>query len=297
MIKRTLYIGNPGKLYLKDDQVCIVSEDGKSGSIPAEDIGLVVLDHAQVSFTQPLMAKLLEHNAALMICNAKHMPQGMIINMEAHTLQSARFRAQVAASLPLQKNLWQQTVKAKIRNQAAVLSFYHQDYARMLELADKVRSGDPDNCEAQAAQYYFRRAFSDDRSFRRHPEGDFPNNMLNYGYAILRALIARAIAGTGLHPTLGISHRNQYNAFCLADDIMEPYRPFVDLAVLRYLETREEETGEILKADKVELLKIPVMDVHISGKTSPLMHGTQRTAASLVACFQQQERKLLYPEL
>ena len=297
MIKRTVYIGNPGKLYLRDDQIKIESDNGHSGSIPAEDLGLLVLDHAQITFTQPLMAKLLEHNVAVMFCNAKHMPQGILMNLEGHTLQSARFKAQVAVSRPLQKNLWQQTVKAKIRNQARVLEIREAPAARLWELESKVRSGDPDNYEAQAALYYFRRAFSEDKSFRRQPEGDFPNALLNYGYAVLRAMVARAIAGTGLHPTLGISHRNQYNAFCLADDMMEPYRPYVDAAVLDYLSKRESIEDALTTADKVEMLKLPVLDVSIGQKTSPLMLATQRTAASLVACYQQEERKLLYPEL
>lgn len=296
MIKRTLYIGNPAKLSLRDEQMKILPESGTEASIPSEDIGLLVLDHAQIQITQPLMAKLISHNVAILICNEKHMPQGMVLNLYGHTLQSARFKAQVSASLPLQKNLWQQTVKAKIRNQAAVCESIGVPNARLLELADKVRSGDPENLEAQAALYYFRRVFSEDKSFRRDQEGEFPNNMLNYGYAIIRAIVARSLTGTGLHPTLGISHQNQYNPFCLADDIMEPYRPYVDLQVRKYMDSRPIQS-ELSKADKTEMLKLPVLDTLLDGKKSPLMIASQRTAASLVACYQGEERKLLYPEL
>ena len=296
MIKKTLYIGNPCNLSLRNEQMCITNVAGIEKTIPSEDIGLIVLDHAQSRVTIPLLSKLSSLNVAVMVCNEKHMPQGMLLNLEGHTLQSARFKAQVAASLPLQKNLWQQTVKAKIQNQAAVCEQIGVPSAKLYELADKVKSGDPDNLEAQAAQYYFRRVFSTDNSFRRIPEGDFPNNLLNYGYAIIRALVARALTGTGLHPTLGISHQNQYNPYCLADDIMEPYRPFVDLAILEYIPNRNQ-NPELSKEDKVELLNIPVRDTVIDGKKSPLMNATQRTAASLVACYQGEIRKLLYPEI
>ena len=296
MIKKTIYIGNPTSLSLKEEQLILKQDTGIEKSIPVEDIGLLVLDHAQTRISVPLLSKLSQWNVAVMVCNEKHMPQGMMLNIEGHTLQSARFKAQVGASLPLQKNLWQQTVKAKIQNQAAVCEIAGVPNARLLDLAEKVRSGDPDNLEAQAAQYYFRRIFSEDESFRRKPEGDFPNPLLNYGYAIVRAIIARALTGTGLHPTLGISHQNQYNPFCLADDIMEPYRPYVDLAVWEYINNRGPGT-ELTKEDKAELLKIPVRDTIIDGKASPLMNAAQRTAASLVACYQGEARKLLYPEL
>lgn len=297
MIKRTLYFGNPAYLKTTNEQLVIeVQGTGETKSEPIEDIGLLILDHQQITITQALIAKLLANNVALITCNFTHHPTGLLLNLDGNTLQSQKFQAQVDASIPLKKQLWQQTVMAKLENQAALLQKEKEDNGTVLKYAKEVKSGDSDNCEAKAAVYYWQHIFPEFLQFKREREGAPPNNLLNYGYAILRALVARSLVASGLLPTLGIHHRNQYNAYCLADDIMEPYRTFVDKVVCDIIRMN----GRFLDMTpnmKKQLLGIPAMDVHIDGQKSPLMNAVQRTTASLVKCFEGESRKILYPEL
>ena len=297
MIKQTLYFGNPAYLSVQKEQLNIeIPSSGKKVQKPIEDIGIIILDHPQITLTQTVLARMLENNVALITCDAKHHPIGLMLNLAGHTLQSQKFRSQIEATLPLKKQLWQQTIEAKVRNQASVLAEFELNSNYLFELAKKVKSGDPDNIEATAANYYWKQLFAENKSFVRNRFGPPPNHMLNYGYAILRAVVARNLVGSGLLPTLGIFHRNQYNAYCLADDIMEPYRPYVDRFVLSqdqaYLE-EDELTPEIKKL----LLQIPAIDVLIQDKISPLMVAVQRTTSSLVKCFEGKEKKLVYPQL
>ncbi|HRO44355.1 type II CRISPR-associated endonuclease Cas1 [Agriterribacter sp.] len=297
MIKRTLYFGNPAYLKTNNEQLVIEMHDsGETRSAPIEDIGLLILDHQQITITQSLLAKLLSNNTAVITCDHTHHPTGMLFNLDGHSLQSQKFQAQVEASVPLKKQLWQQTVTCKIENQAALLLHEREEYKLLLTYAKDVKSGDSENHEAQAAAYYWKRIFPDFLQFRRERYGPPPNNLLNYGYAILRALVARGLTSSGLLPTLGIHHRNQYNAYCLADDIMEPYRPFVDKIVCQIIRGN----GKFLEMTpnmKKALLEIPAMDVQIDGQKSPLMNAVQRTTASLAKCFEGKSRKILYPEL
>ncbi|HNR15380.1 MAG TPA: type II CRISPR-associated endonuclease Cas1 [Chitinophagaceae bacterium] len=295
MIKRTLYFGNPAYLKTANEQLVIEMHDsGETKSAPIEDVGLLILDHKQITITQSLLAKLLANNTAVITCDDTHHPTGMMLNLDGHTLQSQKFQAQVDATVPLKKQLWQQTVTAKIQNQAAMLAFRREENKILLSLAASVKSGDSDNCEAQAAAYYWKRVFPDFLEFKRERYGPPPNNLLNYGYAILRALVARSLVASGLLPTLGIHHRNQYNAYCLADDIMEPYRPYVDYVVYQLIRTNGKYL-EMSPSMKKTLLEIPALDVLIDGKKSPLMNAVQRTTASLAKCFEGHTRKLLYP--
>lgn len=307
MIKRTLYFGNPAYLKTLNEQLVIEIPDiGRARdnsdsslvikSIPIEDVGLVILDNRQITITQALLAKFLSNNTAVVTCDETHHPTGMLLNLDGNSLQSQKFQAQWDSTLPLRKQLWQQTVVAKIRNQAALLAIRRKEHKLLLTLAEQVKSGDSDNCEAKAASYYWKRLFPEEVNFRRERYGPPPNNLLNYGYAILRALVARCLVGSGLLPTLGIHHRNQYNAYCLADDIMEPYRPFVDFVVFQLVRNNGQFL-EINQAMKRSLLEIPAMDVRIGGKKSPLMNAVQRTTASLAQCFEGSSRKILYPEV
>lgn len=264
--------------------------------IPIEDIGLVILDNRQITLTQALLSKLLANNTAVVSCDDTHHPTGLWLSLDGHSLQSQKFQAQLESSVPLRKQLWQQTVAAKIRNQAAVIAFRRQEYQTLLNLAAEVKSGDSENCEAKAAVYYWKKLFPEELNFRRERYGPPPNNLLNYGYAILRALVARSLVGSGLLPTLGIHHRNQYNAYCLADDIMEPYRPYVDYVVFQLVRNHGKYL-EMSPSMKRALLEIPSMDVRIDGKKSPLMNAVQRTSASLAKCFEGKTRKILYPEM
>ena len=308
MIKKTLYFGNPAYLSLKNSQLVIrlpeverndkLPESFKSRAvkvIPIEDIGVVVLDNKQITLTHGLMEKLLENNCALITCNSKRMPYGLMLPLACNTTQTERYRNQIEASLPLKKQLWQQTVEAKIKNQAHVLSTTTGIVVKnMHKWRSDVKSGDPDNYEARAAVYYWANLFPSIDGFVRSREGAPPNNLLNYGYAVLRTVVARSLVASGLLPTLGIHHRSKYNAYCLADDIMEPYRPFVDNLVIEIMQSSSD-ISEITKEHKSELLNIPVLDVIINNKRSPLMVAMQQTTASLAQCFMGEVRKIKYP--
>ncbi|MEK6780273.1 MAG: type II CRISPR-associated endonuclease Cas1 [Bacteroidota bacterium] len=309
MIKRTLYFGNPAYLSTRLDQLLVrLPEVEKNdtlpdsfkkeaqATIPIEDIGIVILDHQQIIISQALLAKLLDNNVAVITCNHTHHPTGLLLNLESHSLQSQRFQAQLEATEPLKKQLWQQTIKAKIRNQAALLKRHGYEVENMLHWADNVKSGDPDNLEGRSSAWYWAHLFKPKLDFIRDPAGLPPNNLLNYAYAIVRATVARSLVGSGLLPTLGIFHRNQYNAYCLADDVMEPFRPYADQLVVQIVlgnAPYEELTTELKK----KMLALPVLDVTVQGETSPMMVAVQRTTASLARCFLGETRKISYPEL
>lgn len=308
MIKRTLYFGNPAYLSLKKGQLVVqlpevvkndtLPETFKAEAvttIPIEDIGVVVLDNKQITLTHGVMESLLENNCALITCNSNRMPVGLMLPLDGNTTQTERFSDQINASLPLKKQLWQQTVQAKITNQAYLLAKKRNCITKNMQVwANDVKSGDPDNYEARAAVFYWANLFPQIAGFTRNREGIPPNNLLNYGYAILRAIVARALVATGLLPTLGIHHRSKYNAYCLADDIMEPYRPFVDMVVCDIVDSGVD-ISELSQEIKVKLLGIPVIDVIIGGVHSPLMVAIGQTTASLYKCFSGEIRKIKYP--
>lgn len=302
MIKRTICIESPAHLKCRNDQL-VVSFSGIKGmenvpekTAPIEDIGIIVLEHRQITISHYLLDRLLQNNVAVVTCNVTHHPTGLLLNLDGNTVQSERFRAQTEASEPLKKQLWQQTVKAKISNQARLLSHYDVPAEILKTYSQNVRSGDADNNEAKAAVYYWQNLFPPAWLFYRKRDGAPPNNLLNYGYAILRACVARALVGSGLLPTFGIFHRNRYNAYCLADDIMEPYRPFVD-AIVRGIVDETSHVAALTPELKVKLLKLPTVDVWLDDGKSPLFVAVQRTAASLAKCFLGEEKKLLYPSM
>ena len=308
MIKRTLFFSNPAYLSMEHAQLVVRlksnNHEGKDAhqeevvrTIPIEDIGMMVLENRQITITSGLISALIDNNTAVVTCDSRCMPTGLLLPLTGNSIQNERFRAQLDASQPLRKQLWQQTISMKIANQGKVLKMNTECESGCMDAWSKdVRSGDPMNLEARAAAYYWKNIFSTIPEFTRDREGDYPNNMLNYGYAILRAIVARSLAGSGLLPTLGIHHQNRYNAYCLADDIMEPYRPYVDQLVLNLM---KEYPGveELTKEIKAKLLTIPTLDVVINRKRSPLMVATTLTAASLAKCFTGEIRKIDYPEL
>lgn len=299
MIKRVLYFGNPSYLSLSNSQLVINIPSAKGyddafgkNRVPIEDIGIVILDNKQITITHGVIESLLENNVALITCDSSRLPVGLMLPLCGHTIQSERFRVQIDASLPLKKQLWQQTMQAKIANQASLLGSTRDVVVKnMLVWARDVKSGDPDNLEARAAAYYWANMFPD---FKRDRDGSPPNNMLNYGYAILRAIVARGLVSNGLLPTLGIHHHNRYNAYCLADDIMEPYRPYVDRIVAEIFDSG---CNDIDKSIKSRLLSIPLLDVVINGKRSPLMVAVSQTTFSLYRCYCGESRKIVYPEM
>lgn len=306
MIKRSLYFGNPAYLSYKMKQMVvripqkddgdIPSEEEMVRTLPIEDLGVIILDNKQITITQGLMEALLENNCAVITCDSKRMPTGLMLPLAGNTIQNERFRSQMESSLPLRKQLWQQTIEAKIWNQAAVLKYQTgEEHKNMLKWSESVRSGDVDNMEARAAVYYWKTVFPDNPDFVRDREDDGVNALLNYGYSILRAVVARALVGGGLLPTLGIHHHNRYNAYCLADDIMEPYRPYVDKLIAEMLDDGAEQ--KVNATNKIKLLHIPVIEVNINGRRSPLMIAVSQTVSSLVKCFRGECRKLIYPEM
>lgn len=311
MIKKTLYLGNPAYLSLRNQQLVIklpeveknasFSEDYKKKTEvtrPIEDIGVLVLDNKQITITAGLMEALLDNNCAVITCDSKSMPVGLMLPLSGNTTQNERFRHQMEATLPLKKQLWQQTIQAKIGNQAAVLQYCREEEVGCMRVwAKDVRSGDADNLEGRAAAYYWKYLFGQHvEGFTRDRDGVPPNNLLNYGYAILRAITARALVSSGLLPTLGIHHHNRYNAYCLADDIMEPYRPYVDELVCGLIKIKGLPPNELTRDWKSEMLVIPTLDVTIAGKRSPLMVALSQTTASLYKCFSGELRKVVYPE-
>lgn len=312
MIKRTLCFTNPAYLSLKDNQIVIKLPEVERGdlpermkrdsirTVPVEDTGVLVLDNRRITITQGLLEALLENNCAVITCDSRSMPVGLMLPLAGNTIQSERFRSQIDASLPLKKQLWQQTVKAKIDNQAAVLQqLTGTEVGCMRRWSADVRSGDSDNQEGRAAAYYWKKLFvgiGGLEDFTRGRDGIPPNNLLNYGYAILRAVIARALVSAGLLPTLGIHHHNRYNAYCLADDIMEPYRPYVDELVYGIITKVTDDYADITRELKMRLLAIPTLDVRIGGQRRPLMVAATQTAASLCKCFTGELRRIAYPE-
>jgi CRISPR-associated protein Cas1 len=297
MIKKTLYFGNPAYLNLANKQLAVTQPEQEKRTIAVEDIGVVVLDHKQITVTQGLIEALMENNVVMISCDSSHLPAGVMLPLVGHSTQTEHIREQIEATQPLKKQLWQQTIKAKIYNQALLLEHTGQaDATPLFNWADRVRSGDPNNYEAQAAAYYWANLFSEGKDFRRDREGDAPNNLLNYGYAILRAVIARAIVSAGLLPSVGIFHRNRYNAYCLADDVMEPFRPMVDKLVIDIMK-QEIDTEELTKESKQVLLSIPAQDVRMNRLRRPLMVAAAQTTASLCKCFAGTARKIIYPEI
>lgn len=294
MIKRSIYIGNPAYLKMRYAQLVVTEPQtgDEKGTIPIEDIALLMLDNSQITITHQLMVNLQENNVAIVSCNRQHLPLGLMLPLYGHTEHSEIVKHQIHASEPLKKQLWKQTIEQKIANQEAILKTWERPYEKLTSYKNEVLSGDATNREAMAAQYYWHQLFSDD--FSRHREGIEPNNMLNFGYAILRSIVARALVSSGLLPVMGVFHRNKYNPYCLADDIMEPYRPYVDHRILEYVTyntTPEELTPEI----KAYLLKIATDDVIIEGKTRPLFVAISTTTASLASCYAGKNRYIKYP--
>lgn len=268
-------------------------EEGlRKALIPAEDIGFLVLEHPLITFTAAAIELCAANNVAVVFCGRNFLPTSLLLHLDTHGTQSERFRSQLEASEPLKKQLWAQTVKAKIRNQANLLSVVAEPAPDIEAMARLVKSGDAENHEAQAARRYWPRLFGAD--FIRDRNGPPPNVLLNYGYTILRAGMARALCGKGLLPVMGIHHQNRYNHFALADDVMEPYRPFVDY-IVKGLFGDGEHSGELQKSDKAELLKVLSMDVWIDDQMTNLMQALDYTAGSLAQCFEGQLSKLRYP--
>jgi CRISPR-associated protein Cas1 len=263
------------------------------GKVPVEDLGLLMLDHFQITISHQLIQKMMANNVVIISCDAHHLPHGIMLPLFGHTQHSDRVKDQLEASEPLKKQLWKQTVECKIQNQKEVLIKLGNYYEPMIGYQNNVKSGDITNMEGIAAQHYWKYLIS--LEFLRQRFGDSPNQFFNFGYSVLRSIVARAIVETGLLSVLGIFHKNKYNPYCLADDLMEPYRPFVDLLVMQWLE-KNPESEYLTKEFKAYLLQIATKDLEIEGLKRPLLVAVKTTASSLYKCYTGEKRQISYPE-
>lgn len=282
MIKRIVEVSSaPSFLHLRNGQMVIEREGEQSALVPVEDLGVLIFGGNGVTCSAALLAACAENNVAVVVSDGRHLPASLLLPLSAHGTQTQALDAQINATLPAQKKTWQKIVRAKVRAQAETLSAVGAENRLLINMEKDIRSGDPENIEAQAAKYYWPRLFGE--SFRREREGVWPNALLNYGYAIVRASVARAIVGAGLHPSIGLHHHNKYNPFCLADDLMEPLRPMVDYRV--WLVYREGRLKEIDKAAKQAMLSLLMGPITIGGQKQEFLPAMHWYAASLRRVF------------
>ncbi len=293
MITRTVEVGSPARLHLGDRQLIVERVDQPPGRVPIEDLGVLVIDHPQVTLSQPLLVACAEVGAVVVICDGKHLPIGQFVPYAGNSLHARVVAAQADSARPSRKRLWQRIVQAKITAQATCLRKCVGDHGGLIDFVDKVRSGDPTNVEAQAARDYWPRLFGP--TFRRDRDQPGINAALNYGYAVLRAVVARAIVGSGLHPALGIHHQNQYNAYCLADDLIEPLRPLVDAEVVAWVRDGGGDNEELDRPTKHRLLLVLAADLTVDGRTVTLPAALSAYTASVVRVLMGEDSEPLIP--
>lgn len=294
MIKRIVEISNPARISLKNRQMVVEREGLDTTTIPIEDIGMLILDHPQIIHTQGLFVACAENNAAVLICNAKHLPGGILLPLEGNSLHSKTIAQQAQVAEPTRKRLWQAIIRTKIREQAKVLYRATGDSNPLPAYAARVKSGDPDNYEAQASRIYWQRLFG--ATFRRDYDAPGINSLLNYGYAVMRAAVARAIVGAGLHPSLGLHHHNQYNSFCLADDLIEPLRPAIDMRVYELCRKLQDEPALTIENKRV-LLEILYIDCSINDQRLPIMTSLNYYSASVRRVICGEDKRVEIPAL
>ena len=296
MIRRTVEISTPGtRLSISHRQLVVERLDLPKATLPIEDLGVVIVDDVRATYTQSVFLALLEAGAAVIVTGRDHLPAGMMLPLDAHHVQTERHRAQVETSAPVRKRAWQAIVQAKIKQQAIVLSHFTGGHGGLAPMARRVRSGDPDNLEAQAAQRYWPRLFG--KAFRRDREAEGVNALLNYGYAVVRAAAARALVAAGLIPSLGVHHRHRGNPFCLADDLLEPYRPYVDWRVRQMAGDGEEPVPDLSEREtRAELLSLLNETIRVGGRREPMLLALHASSASLRRALTGGDRSLMLPE-
>jgi CRISPR-associated protein Cas1 len=283
----------PARLRVANEQLLIEPEGQPTASVSLCDVAVLIVAHPQIRYTQAVLAGLASAGGVMVACDRENLPVGMLIPLAAHSTQAERFAAQASAALPLKKNLWRQLVQAKIRAQSEVLRDLRGSDHGLSSLVSRVRSGDPANVEARAARRYWPKLIGDPQ-FRRGRDQADANQPLNYGYAVLRAIVARALCAAGLHPSLGLHHHNRYDAYCLADDMMEPFRPLVDRAVVTAVSVRC--THELSSEVKRDLLMMLTGRVRVDGQQRTLFDGVSRAASSLADIFLGKAKRLVLPE-
>ncbi|MHB9070951.1 MAG: type II CRISPR-associated endonuclease Cas1 [Sedimentisphaerales bacterium] len=296
MIKKIIEISRERtSLSIKYGQLVIRQDGQKERSIPCEDIGVLLIDNPATNYTHSVFTELLKHNAAVIFCDNSHLPAGCLLPIESNTTQTESFTKQINTKEPVKKRLWRQLIRAKISHQAKIVKDNTQIYKALTILISQVRSGDPDNIEARASKLFWG-AYIQSIEFRRDADGKPPNNLLNYGYMVVRAAVARAICSAGLLPSIGLHHKNKYNAFCLADDVIEPFRGFVEVKVKQVVESGED-YEELTQAIKARLLEVLYEEVEFAGCKGPLMVGLHKTAASLGRCFAGEQTEIDLPKI
>lgn len=294
MIKRTIDISEPAYLHLQHQQLLIDKQGETIAQIPVEDLGVVILQNPAIVITQAVIIACQKNNVVLVFCDERHLPYSVLLPIsEGNNLHNKVLQQQLNLKLPSKKRLWQQVVKQKITAQAKTLKMLDKTYKPVERLAENVKAGDPENVEAQAAQTYWKLLFGNE--FRRDVELDGINNLLNYGYAIMRAMVARAIVGSGLHPAIGLHHHNQYNGLCLADDLMEPFRPWVDFKV--YQMTQCNPQLEVNKESKIPLLNLLSETVIWEQQNMPLMVACHYLLANVKRAYEDSAAMLIYPQI
>lgn len=292
MIKRIVEVSNPSYLHLKNKQLLIEQDNEQVAQIPIEDIGVLILEHSAICLTQPLIIQCQKNNVAIIFCDEKHLPYSTILPIsEGNNLHQKILKQQIGITDPVRKNLWKQIIQQKIKNQASTLKQFEKPFARLDKLADEVKSGDITNCEGIAAQYYWKALFGKD--FLRDQNADGINAILNYGYSIIRAMIARSIVASGLHPAIGLFHHNQYNGLCLADDLMEPFRPWVDSIAYEIFQI--DVNACITQTTKTHFLNLVSTEVKFNKKKMPLMVAAHYLMADLKRNFTKELKTLTYP--
>lgn len=292
MIGRVVEVASEGRHLARLRGLMTVSRNGvEDVRVPLDDIGVLLCNARGLSYSNDLMTELARRGVAVVLCGANYLPTAWLWPLEGHHVQAMRMRCQIEASLPLRKRLWQRIVREKIAQQSNVLELLQLNSGSVKAMARRVRSGDPDNVEAQAARRYWPLLFGDD--FRRDRYGGGPNPFLNYGYTVLRAAVARAVVAAGLHPSLGIHHHNRLNPMCMVDDLMEPFRPFVDYTSVRLVaESKKELTPE----SKQALAEVLTLDMHTERGTTPLQTCIERAAQSLAQSFEAGKPSLVFPD-
>ena len=294
MLKRSLVFSSPANLSLKDRQIVISLKERSEDKItaPIEDIGVVIIDNPAVSITIPLLNDLADNNVIVIICNSKGVPSSTLLSFGTNHYQGEILQSQIDITEPLKKGLWKQIVESKIKNQAALLNKLGKRGDKLKPYYNNVKSGDVDNREGIAARIYFQELFG--KGFVRERSQEGINALLNYGYTILRAATARAVVGSGLFPGIGLYHHNRSNSFPLVDDLIEPYRPFVDEAVYQLLSNN---CIELSKNVKAKLISVLYADVFFKRTSRPLELGLTFTTSSLTRCLRKEDKELLLPLL
>ncbi|MBU1002562.1 MAG: type II CRISPR-associated endonuclease Cas1 [Proteobacteria bacterium] len=287
---------SPARLSVSNGLLRIRPGEGMEAAVPLREVRALIVSHAQVTYTNSVLSRLATEGAAFIVCDERHSPVGMMLPLVGHGTQTERFAQQASVSLPRKKNAWKQIIKAKVRNQGRLLKrLYGTDYG-LFDLGSAVRTGDSENIEARAARKYWKYLFGEGSGFKRDFEADGVNAWLNYGYAVIRALVARSLCAAGLHPSLGVHHHNRYDSFCLASDVMEPYRPIVDACAVELSEVYDPMEG-LTKDSKGDLLAALTGPVHVQGERKTIFTMVKKTAASLADYLCEEGKELYLPEL